>query len=145
MAPTEPLATPLSSGGRTAAAEAGRMTRQRQLVADALAHSGGFVTAQALHQLLRAAGHTIGLATVYRGLARLAQDGGADVVRTPDGETAYRRCSPTHHHHLTCRACGRTVEIAAAPLEAWAATTAAAHGFRDITHVVEIQGLCPAC
>jgi len=122
-----------------------RTTPQRDLVRAGLAASGGFVGAQDLHARLRADGHRIGLATVYRGLARLAASGDADVLRAPGGETAYRLCSPHHHHHLTCRSCGWTVEIADPPIEAWAATVAAEHGFRDIAHVVEIDGLCPDC
>ena len=131
---------------RTApAASEGRTTRQRRTVAQALAGVDGFVTAQALHQRLLDQGNAIGLATVYRNLARLADSGEADVLRAVGGETAYRRCSPTHHHHLVCRNCGRAIEIAGDPLEAWARAAAAEHGFRDITHVAEIDGLCPDC
>ncbi|MCL2317222.1 MAG: transcriptional repressor [Actinomycetia bacterium] len=122
-----------------------RTTPQRDLVRTGLAETSGFVSAQDLHARLLAAGHRIGLATVYRALAWLAGRGEADTVRTSDGETAYRHCSPTHHHHLICRACGRTVEIAEDPIEAWAADVAARHGFRDIAHVIEIDGLCPDC
>jgi Fur family ferric uptake transcriptional regulator len=114
-------------------------------VYDALGTTAGFVTAQQLHQQMLATDSPIGLATVYRSLQLLAADGVADAVRTPDGETAYRRCSPTHPHHLICRSCGRTIEIEAAPIEAWAEQVAAQHGFRDIGHVVEINGLCPDC
>ena len=29
-----------------------------------------------------------------------------------DGETLYRQCGTSmHHHHLTCRNCGRSVEV----------------------------------
>jgi Fur family ferric uptake transcriptional regulator len=122
-----------------------RSTRQRQQIYDALSLTDGFVTAQELHQRLTQQGGTVGLATVYRTLQLLADGGEADAVRRADGETAYRRCSPTHHHHLICRSCGRTVEIEAAPIEAWAADIAAQYGFRDIAHVVEIDGLCPNC
>ena len=122
-----------------------RVTRQRQQVYEALGLAPGFVTAQQLHQRMLAQDVSVGLATVYRSLQLLAADGAADAVRTQDGETAYRRCSPTHHHHLTCRSCGRTVEIEAAPIEDWAEQTAARYGFRNIGHVVEIDGLCPDC
>ena len=133
-----PMSAELESSGR-------RTTRQRQQVYEALGLAPGFVTAQQLHQQMLAQGATVGLATVYRSLQLLAADGGVDVVRTQDGETAYRRCSPTHHHHLICRSCGRTIEIEAAPLEQWAEQIAAQYGFCDIGHVVEIDGLCPDC
>jgi Fur family ferric uptake transcriptional regulator len=133
------------SPDRDGTSPAHRRTRQRQQIYDALAKADGFVTAQELHARLRREGATVGLATVYRGLQLLADSKEADAVRRADGETAYRRCSPTHHHHLICRSCGRTIEFEAAPIESWAADVAARYGFRDIAHVVEIDGLCPNC
>jgi Fur family ferric uptake transcriptional regulator len=104
-----------------------------------------FRTAQDLHALLRERGEGVGLATVYRALQALADDGLVDVLRTDVGEAAYRRCSPVHHHHLVCRSCGTTVEVADAPVERWAARVAAEHGFADVEHQVEVFGTCRAC
>ena len=71
-----------------------------------------FTSAQDLHARLRTEGHKVGLATVYRALQTLADQGQVDVLRTDDGEAVYRRCSTgAHHHHLVCRSCGRTVEV----------------------------------
>ena len=52
---------------------------------------------------------------------------------------------PGHHHHLICRSCGLTVEIAANDVEQWAQRTAAMHGFSEAEHVVDIFGLCASC
>lgn len=111
---------------------------------EALAASDEFVSAQALHQTLRSDGSTVGLATVYRALAALAEDGEADALQS-GGEVLYRACTPTHHHHLICRSCGRTVELEAATVERWAREVAAAHGFVEPEHVVDIFGLCADC
>lgn len=121
-----------------------RATRQREAVREALAASEEFVSAQALHQLLRSDGSTVGLATVYRALAALAEDGEADALQS-GGEVLYRACTPTHHHHLICRSCGRTVELEAATVERWAGEVAAAHGFVEPEHVVDIFGVCAEC
>lgn len=122
-----------------------RRTWQRTAVQEALAGRDDFVSAQALHSSLRAGGSSIGLATVYRALADLAEEGDADSLQS-DGELLYRACaSPGHHHHLICRSCGRTVEIQADDIEAWAARTAKAHGFRNPRHVVDVFGTCEAC
>ena len=67
------------------------------------------------------------------------------MLRGDDGEAAYRRCSPQHHHHLLCRSCGLTVEVADPPVERWAAKIAAEHGFRDVQHSLEVFGTCEAC
>jgi Fur family transcriptional regulator, ferric uptake regulator len=122
-----------------------RRTWQRTAVQEALAGRDDFVSAQTLHSELRGGGSPIGLATVYRALADLAEEGEADSLQS-EGESLYRACaSPGHHHHLICRSCGRTVEIEADDIEAWAAATAAAHGFRDPQHVVDVFGTCEAC
>jgi Fur family ferric uptake transcriptional regulator len=122
-----------------------RVTWQREAVRDALTTSEGFVSAQALHSSLRDAGSSIGLATVYRALADLAVEGEADSLQQ-EGESLYRACTPnSHHHHLICRNCGLTVEIEADAVESWAASVAAAHGFTQPSHIVDVFGLCADC
>jgi Fur family ferric uptake transcriptional regulator len=122
-----------------------RNTWQREAVREALGESEGFVSAQSLHASLKGAGSTVGLATVYRALADLATEGEADSLQQ-DGESLYRACTPgIHHHHLICRSCGTTVEIAADEVEHWAQTVAAQHGFTRPQHVVDVFGFCPNC
>jgi Fur family ferric uptake transcriptional regulator len=123
-----------------------RVTRQRTAVADALERVDGFRSAQDLHDMLRRDGASVGLTTVYRHLQALADAGQVDVLRTDDGEAVYRRC-PTadHHHHLVCRSCGRSVEVDGPEVESWAARTAERHGFRDVSHTVEVFGTCGSC
>lgn len=123
-----------------------RNTWQKERVRTALSDARGFISAQDLHAALRAENTGIGLATVYRALSNLAASGDADQLQSPDGEAIYRACSSTgHHHHLICRSCGTTVEIAAHDVETWAQNTASANGFTQAEHVVDIFGLCPAC
>lgn len=123
-----------------------RRTRQRAAVDEVLDDVDDFVSAQELHQMLRARGSQVGLATVYRALQTLADDGRVDVLRSDAGEAVYRRCDqPDHHHHLVCRSCGAAVEISRPAVEAWAEDVARAHGYIDVTHTVEIFGLCPRC
>ena len=123
-----------------------RMTRQRSAVADVLADVVDFRSAQQLHELLRGRGDSVGLATVYRTLQSLADDGEVDVLRTADGENLYRRCERReHHHHLVCRSCGTTVEIDGPTVEQWADQVGASHGFADVEHTMELVGTCRAC
>ena len=123
----------------------GRTTRQRSALLAILEEPAGFRSAQELHARLRERGEPVGLATVYRGLQALVEAGEVDVLRGDDGEAAYRRCSPQHHHHLLCRSCGLTVEVADPPVERWAAKVAAEHGFRDVQHSLEVFGTCADC
>ncbi|WCN80292.1 Fur family transcriptional regulator [Micromonospora sp. LH3U1] len=122
-----------------------RNTRQRSAVSALLAEMEGFHSAQDLHAMLRQRGERVGLTTVYRTLQGLADAGEIDVMRPPGGEHLYRRCSEGHHHHLVCRACGRTVEVAGPAVESWADRVAAQHGYADVSHTLEIFGTCPTC
>ncbi|MGH3437581.1 MAG: Fur family transcriptional regulator [Sciscionella sp.] len=122
-----------------------RATRQRAAVTALLAQLSDFRSAQDLHDELRHRGEGIGLTTVYRTLQALADAGEVDVLRTDTGEAVYRRCSTHHHHHLVCRRCGRTVEIEGPVVENWAHQIAEEHGFRDLSHTVEIVGTCNDC
>ncbi|GAA3812652.1 transcriptional repressor [Sphaerisporangium flaviroseum] len=122
------------------------MTNRRDAVREILAHSEGFRSAQDIYAEMRAHGAKIGLTTVYRALQALADAGHIDVLRTDDGESVYRACvTGGHHHHLVCRRCGRTVEVAGPAVERWADAVGAEHGFTAITHTVEVFGTCPSC
>ena len=122
-----------------------RRTRQRAAVDQILSHLEEFRTAQQIHDVLRHQGDSVGLTTVYRTLQAMVESGELDALRTDDGETAYRRCSQGHHHHLVCRSCGRTVEVSGPAVEHWASAVADEHGFRDVSHDLEIFGTCGAC
>ena len=127
------------------AASPQRRTRQRAAVQDVLAELHEFRTAQQIHDELRKRGDSIGLTTVYRTLQSLSEAGELDALRNAEGETAYRRCSDGHHHHLVCRSCGRTVEVSGPAVERWANAVAAEHGFREVSHDLEIFGTCGSC
>ena len=123
-----------------------RNTRQRGEVLALLRDVEGFHSAQQLHQMLLARQARVGLTTVYRTLQLLVETGEIDSTRLPGGEQLYRRCSQSkHHHHLVCRNCGRTVEVAGPAVERWADQLAAQHGFTDVGHTLEIFGTCAAC
>jgi Fur family ferric uptake transcriptional regulator len=123
-----------------------RSTPQKRALSAALEEADGFLSAQDLHAELRARGQRVGLTTVYNQLRALADAGQLDSLRAEDGEALYRRCgSEEHHHHLVCRTCGRTVEVGERSVERWAARVAAAEGFVDVAHTVEVVGTCPEC
>ncbi len=122
-----------------------RNTWQKDAVRHALGEAVGFVSAQQLHHVLHAHGSTIGLATVYRALADLAANQDADSITSTDGQTLFRACTTNHHHHLICRECGRTVEIDADRVETWAKAIGVANGFTDVSHTIELFGLCETC
>lgn len=126
-----------------------RQTRQAAAIEHVLREADGFRTAQELHDALRHRGDRVGLTTVYRHLNLLVEQQLADVVNRGDGESQYRLCgsagsaaSSEHHHHIVCRECGRSVEVAGPEVEAWADRVAEAAGYTEISHTVELFGLC---
>lgn len=122
-----------------------RQTKQRAAVAEALDSQDDFRSAQEIYETVRQRGDSVGLTTVYRALQAMAEDGQVDVIVRGDGESVYRQCSPSHHHHLVCRSCRSTIEIEAPDVERWAADVASRHGFREVTHTVEVFGVCSRC
>jgi len=122
-----------------------RRTRQRAAVDEVLTGPHEFRTAQQIHDELLHRGDRVGLATVYRTLQAMTDAGELDALRNTDGETAYRRCTTGHHHHLVCRTCGRTVEVSGPAVESWANAVAEQHGFRNVSHDLEIFGTCDEC
>jgi Fur family ferric uptake transcriptional regulator len=106
----------------------------------------GFTSAQEIHAELRRKGEQVGLTTVYRHLQALSEAGDVDAIRDDNGEILYRRCETTaHHHHLTCRSCGRSVEVEGKAVEQWSERVATEAGFTEVGHTVELFGLCPDC
>jgi Fur family ferric uptake transcriptional regulator len=94
-----------------------RGTKQASAVAAALSSLPGFRSAQEIHAELRRHGETVGLTTVYRHLQVLSEQGVIDTIRDPSGESLYRQCGSTAHHHQA--------------------------GFTSVNHTVELFGLCP--
>jgi Fur family ferric uptake transcriptional regulator len=148
MAQEVQLAAATRPGGRT------RTTRQSAAIEQVLREADGFRTAQELFDAVRNSGHKIGLTTVYRHLNLLAELGSADIVHRSDGEAQFRLCGsqhaadatdPTaeHHHHVVCRVCGRSEQVSGPEVEEWAERVAVAAGYTEVTHTVEVFGLCP--
>ncbi len=123
-----------------------RGTKQAQALAAALQSLPGFCSAQEIHAQLRRKGEHVGLTTVYRHLQSLSEQGSIDTIRDANGEILYRQCETSdHHHHLTCRSCGCSVEVEGRAVEQWAERVAAEAGFTNVGHTVELFGLCPDC
>jgi len=122
-----------------------RPTRQRLTVLAELQRERDDVTAQELHERLRARGERLGLATIYRTLRLLAEAGVVDALSHHPGELCYRWCEAGHHHHLVCSACHRVVELVDCELDPWLERVSGQHGFVTTGHRLEVSGLCADC
>src|SRR3954452_4203021 len=105
-----------------------RKTDQRDAILDALRASDRAVTAQELHNELDG----VGLATVYRNLQRLAEEGTADTLRRDNGKQAFRICGGGPTPRPPCRICGRVERVQACRLDDWASAVASEHGFAEV-------------
>jgi len=122
-----------------------RNTWQKQAVLELLGESEEFVSAQQLHQRIAATGKKLGLATVYRALTGMVEQGVADSLLLANGEARYRICQPGHHHHLTCSPCGKVVEFDLPGFEEQIEQVAKKQGFSGVSHQVELHGTCSRC
>ena len=86
-----------------------RSTRQRTAVITVLREMENFASAKTIHQELLKRDLKVGLTTVYRTLQSLSEAKAVDVLHMSNGESLYRHCrNSDHHHHLVCTQCGRT-------------------------------------
>jgi Fur family transcriptional regulator, ferric uptake regulator len=122
-----------------------RPTAQRVVVLTELMDERNDATAQQLHERLRARGERLGLATVYRTLGLLAEEGVVDALSHRPGELCYRLCTQAHHHHLVCSSCHQVVELEECELDPWLERISGAHGFVTTGHRLEVSGLCRDC
>jgi Fur family ferric uptake transcriptional regulator len=122
-----------------------RNTWQKTAVLEQLSNTAEFVSAQELHQKISQSGKKLGLTTVYRALTEMVEQGMADSLSISDGEMRYRICTPEHHHHLICRVCGKTVEFDMPGFEELALEVAKANGFTELSHEIELFGVCAGC
>jgi Fur family ferric uptake transcriptional regulator len=122
-----------------------RNTWQKTAVLEQLSNTAEFVSAQELHQKISQSGKKLGLTTVYRALTEMVERGTADSLSISDGEMRYRICTPEHHHHLICRVCGKTVEFDLPGFEELALEVAKANGFTELSHEIELFGVCTRC
>ena len=122
-----------------------RNTWQKTAVLEQLSNTAEFVSAQELHQKISQSDKKLGLTTVYRALTEMVEQGTADSLSISDGEMRYRICTPEHHHHLICRVCGKTVEFDLPGFEELALEVAKANGFTELSHEIELFGVCTGC
>ncbi len=87
------------------------MTRQKRAIAENVLNRCDHPTAQEIHRDLD--GQGIGLATVYRNLALLAEEGIITTVEH-EGEVRYD-CNNEPHGHASCTACGALWDIPLPP------------------------------
>jgi Fur family ferric uptake transcriptional regulator len=122
-----------------------RLTQPRRQVAALIDARDGHFTAADLAADARARDLGVGRATIFRTLDLFAELGLVERLELPTGDHAYVRCDPLHHHHVVCKACGRTEEVDDFGFTAVADEIARRTGYRVEAHRLELFGICPDC
>jgi len=120
-----------------------RVTSPRLAMLKVLAGTKHPLSAEQIHT--SAGDDKLDLVTVYRSLG--AMDDAGIVQRHPleRGRSLYALVSPDHHHHhVICRRCGRIERLPGCDSSRIEAA-ARQRGYADLTHIMEVYGICPAC
>jgi Fur family ferric uptake transcriptional regulator len=121
-----------------------RLTTQRQAILEVINNSDVHWEAESLARELADRGQSIGIATVYRGLAALEDLGLIDSIQF-GGKKRYERTDKGHHDHLVCTGCGSIEEFIHPQIERLQQAAAEQKGFLMTGHQLVIYGLCPEC
>ena len=87
-------------------------SKQREVILKTLYACGTHPTADDIYQMLKPQHPSLSLATVYRNLNQLAQNGMAMKIEVPDGSDRFDG-TLTPHHHMICEQCGSVTDIPA--------------------------------
>lgn len=119
-----------------------RNTRQKSAIREALAHAGRPLLAQEVLDAAQALAPGLSIATVYRNLKSLLDDGELRSVLLPGENPRYEPAGSGHHHHFQCRKCQRVFEVDACPGDL---ASLAPTGFTVEDHELTLYGRCREC
>jgi Fur family ferric uptake transcriptional regulator len=123
-----------------------RVTGERLALFDEIYRQHRHIDAEDLLASLKARGHKISRATVYRNLDLLVECGLVTRQRLADKRYLYEHVHEGQSHdHLVCVECGRVVEFVSPGIAALQAGICRAHGFSPDRHRLQILGLCNDC
>lgn len=123
-----------------------RVTPERLAIFDEIYLQHGHIDAEELLAALKASGHKVSRATVYRNLDVLVDCGLVRKQRLGRNRFLYEHLhAGQHHDHLVCDRCGRVVEFVSPGISALQSGICRAHGFSPDHHQLQILGLCNAC
>lgn len=122
-----------------------RRTHQRRAILRVLNDAAGPLTPQEIHREASAVQEGLGLATVYRNLGRLEDEGRIVAVHLPEDGTRYEPSGRGHHHHFRCRECEGVFELDADCPVALPPELTLPGGFLVQDHALTLYGRCPEC
>jgi len=119
-----------------------RSTRQRTAVRDAFQAAGRPLGPQEVLAAAQRRVPRLGIATVYRHIKALLEEGWLREVELPGAPSRYEVDDKEHHHHFHCRKCDGVFEVDACPGNL---KRMAPRGFRVEAHEIILYGVCKRC
>jgi Fur family ferric uptake transcriptional regulator len=122
-----------------------RITPQRERIIQAVAHSPKHITAEEVALQLIKLTQVINIATVYRTLDLLWQEGFACRNDLSEGKTVYATFQHGPHIHLVCRKCNQVIDADIRILNSFGDDLHSNYNFQpDLDHF-SIFGICADC
>ena len=122
-----------------------RITPQREIIIEVIAHTDDHMTAEEIFAQVQTRTQALNLATVYRTLDMLVDEGLATRINLGEGQVSYATVKHGPHIHLVCRACGQIMNADPQLLEAVAIRLQTEHNFNPDLNHISIFGLCERC
>ncbi len=124
-----------------------KFTRQRELVLKTLYENEGHFSPEELHRMIQESQpeSKVGIATVYRTLALLEEEGLADSLSLGKEGKRYEIGLKKHHDHLICIRCGKIIEFFDETIERQQEEVAKKFDFTMTDHAMKIIGICREC
>ena len=123
---------------------ASNRTRNQDQILQTLQSLNREIAAQELYIYLQENGHKVGLATVYRSLDVLKQQGEIQVRTLESGISMYSSIQ-RDRHHLNCVKCGKAEIMDECPLHDLEQKLSPGANFKVFNHTLEFYGLCYSC
>lgn len=119
-----------------------RSTRQRTAIRAVIDAAGRPLSPQEVLEEAQGEVPALGLATVYRNLKALVDEGEITAVTLPGDSARYESAEHGHHHHFQCMNCKRVFDVHACPGDL---AQMAPKGFSVERHELTLYGLCDEC
>jgi Fur family transcriptional regulator, ferric uptake regulator len=119
-----------------------RSTRQRAAIRVAIDGAGRPLTSQEVLDAAQVEVAGLSLATVYRNLKVMLEEGEIVNVLLPGENPRYEPARQAHHHHFQCTSCQRVFDVHQCPGDL---ARLAPKGFTVEHHELTLYGRCDAC
>jgi Fur family ferric uptake transcriptional regulator len=122
-----------------------RITPQREMIVEAIAHAGQHINAEEVFAKIRERSRSVNIATVYRTLELLVEQGLASRIDLGEGQVIYATNQHGPHIHLVCRQCGKVLDADQEMLSVFNHQLQSEYHFAaDLEHI-SVVGLCMDC